>query len=293
MNCYCNISHPVIGGYKIKVVKIRKFIPSLLYFRKVNKNFLFAEYLRYLFKAKGRHGIHSAFVYELYEKVVADKIKYYDFAPIEHLRKKMLSSPETIDVIDFGAGEHRNKKRKVKDIARVTSVTPRMGRLLFRLANYVQPKVMVEMGTSLGISTLYQAKACPDAKFITMEGSPKTVEIARHNFELLKAANIKTVVGDFKTTLPEVLKNLKQVDYVFFDGNHRKDATLEYFNAFLAKAADNCVFVLDDIRWSKGMLEAWEEIIKEPRATVTIDLFNFGLVFFRKGQVKEHFVIRF
>lgn len=259
----------------------------------MNKNFLPLQFVKYLLQAKGRHGIHSAFVYELYEKVIAGKSKYYDFAPIEHLRKKMLNSPESIDVIDFGAGEQRNKKRKVKEIARVTSVSPKMGRLLFRLVNYMQPKVMVEMGTSLGISTLYQAKACPDARFITMEGSPKTIEIAQHNFGLLKATNVKTVVGDFKTTLPRVLKNIKQVDYVFFDGNHRKDATIEYFNGFLGKVSDNCVFVLDDIRWSKGMLEAWEEIIKEPRATVTVDLFNFGLVFFRRGQVKEHFVLRF
>jgi predicted O-methyltransferase YrrM len=259
----------------------------------VNKNFILPHYAKYLFQAKGRHGIHSAFVYDLFEKVILDKQQFYDFAPIEHLRKKMLNSSESIDVIDFGAGAGRNKKRKISDIARVTSVTPKMGRLLFRLVNYVQPKVMVEVGTSLGISTLYQAKACPDAKFITMEGSPKTIEIAEDNFSLLKASNIKIVVGDFKTTLPEVLKSLTRIDYVFFDGNHSKEATLEYFSSFLAKASDNCVFVLDDIRWSKGMVEAWNKIIEEPKATVTIDLFNFGLVFFRKGQVKEHFVLKF
>jgi len=80
---------------------------------------------------------------------------------------------------------------------------------------------------------------------------------------------------------------------MYFDGNHRKEATLEYFNSFLKKASDNSVFVFDDIRWSPGMYEAWQEIIKEPRATVTIDLFSMGLVFFRPGQVKEHFVLRF
>lgn len=259
----------------------------------MNKNFLPPHYIKYLFHAKGRHGIHSAFVYELFEKVISDKNLFYDFAPIEHLRKKMLHSPESIDVTDFGAGEGRNKKRKVSDIARVSSVSPKMGRLLFRLVNFMQPNVMVEMGTSLGISTLYQAKACPVAQFITMEGSPRTLEMAENNFALLKATNIKTVVGDFKITLPEVLKSINQVDYVFFDGNHRKEATIAYFNSFLTKASDNCVFVLDDIRWSKGMVEAWNEIIKDPRATVTIDLFNVGLVFFRKGQVKEHFVLKF
>jgi len=259
----------------------------------VNKNFLFAEYIRYLFKAKGRHGTHSAFVYELYEKVISEGHEFYDFDELEDVRKRMLHSDATLEVIDFGAGDKRKKDRKVKDIARVTSVSPKAGRMLFRLVNYMQPKVMVEMGTSLGISALYQAKACPDATFITMEGSPQTTALATRNFELMKASNIKIVTGDFSSTLPDVLKSLPSVDYVFFDGNHRKEATLEYFKSFITRASDNCVFVLDDIRWSRGMLEAWNEIIREPRATVTIDIFSIGLVFFRKGQAKEHFTLRF
>jgi predicted O-methyltransferase YrrM len=275
------------------ICKIRKFIPSLLYFRGVNTNFLPAHFVKYLIKAKNRHGIHSAFVYEFYEKVVASKHEYYEFAPIEHLRKIMLHSMDSIEVVDFGAGSKGNKTRKIKDIARASSVSPKKGQLLFRLVNFVQPKIMVEMGTSLGISTLYQAKASPNATFITMEGSPQTAAKAVKNFELLKASNVKMVTGDFKVTLPEVLKATQLVDYVFFDGNHRKEATLEYFSGFLPKISDNTVFVFDDIRWSKGMYEAWKEIIKDPRATVTIDLFNMGIVFFRKGQVKEHFVLRY
>jgi len=259
----------------------------------VNKNFLPAHFAKYLFKAKGLHGTHSAFVYEFYEKVVSSRHKYYDFAPIEHLRKMLLRSAESIEVVDFGAGNQGNKIRKIKDIARSSSVSPKKGRLLFRLVNFVQPQLIVEMGTSLGLSTLYQAKAGPDATLITMEGSPQTAAKAVKNFELLKASNIRMVTGDFKSTLPGVLTSTDKVDYVFFDGNHRKEATLKYFNAFLPKISDKAVFVFDDIRWSQGMYEAWSEVIKDERATVTIDLFNLGIVFFRKEQVKEHFVLRF
>jgi predicted O-methyltransferase YrrM len=258
----------------------------------VNRNIFSSGYLAYFFKAKGLHGIHSAFVYELFEKVISD-FEYYDFSPIEFLRRKLLHSDKTIEVLDFGAGGPGEKMKKVKDIAKVSSISSGKGRLLFRLVNFMQPKVMVEMGTSLGISTLYQAKVCPDASFITMEGSPQTAAIAAENFNLLKASGIKQVTGDFKDTLPKVLANLSTVDYVFFDGNHRKEATLEYFKSFKEKASDNSVFVFDDIRWSKGMYEAWNEIIKETRATVTIDLFSIGLVFFRPGQVKQHFVLKF
>ena len=258
----------------------------------MKRNNLPLQYLSYLLKAKTLHGTHSAFVYELYEKVIHGDKEHYDFAPIEHLRKKLLYSDETIEVVDFGAGGKGKYKRKVSDIAKRTSVKPKQGRILFRLANFIQPKIMMEMGTSLGISTLYQAKACPKAKMITMEGSPETAAIAVKNFELLKANNIKVVVGDFNETLPSVLKEVPSLDFVLFDGNHRKEATLNYFRRCLPLASNGATFVFDDIRWSKDMFEAWNEIIKEPSATVTIDFFMFGVAIFRKEQVKEHFTLK-
>jgi len=258
----------------------------------VKRNILPLQYLSYLSKAKGLHGTHSAFVYELYEKVINGDKNYYDFAPIEHLRKKLQYSQDIIEVVDFGAGAGGKKKRTIADITKKTSVSPKKGRTLFRLVNFIQPKVMVEMGTSLGISTLYQAKACPSATMITLEGSPETATVAGKNFGLLKALNIKQVVGDFNETLPALLKEMPSVDYVFFDGNHRKEATLNYFKQCLPLVTDGAAFVFDDIRWSQGMFEAWNEIIKEPLATVTIDFFTFGVAIFRKGQVKEHFTLK-
>lgn len=262
--------------------------------------FLPINYLDYLLKARGAHGIHSPFVYALYHKVVKESPKYYEFAPIEHLRERLLRSNEVIETIDFGAAKGPlapeggiKKNKKVKDIARKSAIPAKEGRLLFRLVNFVQPRTMVEMGTSLGISTLYQHKACPEAKMITMEGSPGTSGYAGVNFKILNEDSIKRVVGDFAETLPEVIKSLPYIDYVFFDGNHRKEATLEYFQKFLPLVSERCVFVFDDIRWSSEMHEAWKEIIQEPKATVTIDLFSFGLVFFNTTQVKQHFVLRY
>jgi predicted O-methyltransferase YrrM len=264
-----------------------------LYFRGVKKIFLPFQYLQYLMRAKTLHGTHSAFVYEFYQKVIDGDHEYYDFAPIEHLRSMLIQSDEEINVVDFGAGAGNNSKRKVSDIISKSAIPTKQGRVLFRLANFMQPKTMMEIGTSLGISTLYQAKACPNANFITMEGSPETAKLASKNFQLLKATNIKQVTGNFDETLPQVLKTITSLDYVFFDGNHKKEPTLNYFKQCLPLAADNCVFIFDDIRWSPGMYSAWQQIIKEPNATVTIDLFSFGLVFFRKGQVKQHFTLKY
>lgn len=248
-------------------------------------------------RAKTLHGTHSAFVYEMYQKVVQGDVEYYDFAPIEHLRSILKQSDETIDVMDYGAGgKHFDKlsvtHRKVSDIARRSAIPSLQGRVLFRLANFMQPKTILEIGTSLGISTLYLAKACPNANFITLEGSPETAKFASKNFQLLKANNIKQVVGNFDETLPQVLKSVSSLDFVFFDGNHKKEPTLNYFKQCLPFAGENSVFIFDDIRWSVGMYQAWQEIIKEPTATVSIDMFSFGILIFRKGQVKQHFTLK-
>lgn len=256
--------------------------------------FIPVEYVRYLLKAKGAHGIHSPFVYELYHKVICEPGNYYEFSPIEQLRKRLIHSNETIEVNDLGAsGKNDTSKRKVSTIIRTSAIPPKKGRLLFRLVNFLQPRNIIELGTSLGISTLYQYKARPEAEFITMEGSSALSAFAETNFKILKANSIKRVVGDFAQTLPEVIKNMTYVDYVFFDGNHRKQATIEYFHKFLPLASSKCVFVFDDIRWSEEMQEAWHEIIKEPRAKVTVDLFSLGLVFFNPSQEKEHFVLKY
>lgn len=279
---------------KIKSLsKVGNIIAADLYFRAVKRIFLPLNYIGYWLKAKNLHGTHSAFVYEFYQKVIHGDKQFYEFAPIEYLRNKLLHSADEIEVMDFGAGKEKSTIRKVSDIAKRSAITAKQGRMLFRLVNFMQPKVMLEIGTSLGISTLYQAKACSNAIFITLEGSLKTAEIASENFRLLKANNIKQVTGNFDETLKSVLKNISSLDYVFFDGNHRKEPTLNYFKQCLPLTSDSCVFVFDDIRWSGEMFEAWQEIIKEPSATVTIDLFSCGLVFFRKGQVKQHFTLKF
>ena len=54
----------------------------------------------------------------------------------------------------------------------------------------------------------------------------------------------------------------------------------------------NYFVVVNGIHKSKKALNNWKSIIKNKEATVTIDLFYFGLIFFREEQEKEHFIIR-
>jgi predicted O-methyltransferase YrrM len=100
--------------------------------------------------------------------------------------------------------------------------------------------------------------------------------------------------GNFAKTLPLLNSKITNIDLVFVDGNHRKNATLEYFDFFLSKRTNNSIFIFDDIHWSVEMEEAWKLIQQHDSVTMTIDLFFIGLVLFRKDfKVKQHFSIRF
>jgi predicted O-methyltransferase YrrM len=165
--------------------------------------------------------------------------------------------------------------------------------MLFRLACQMQPNNILELGTSLGVTTLYLSSARPSANIYTIEGCPNIANIANQVFRNEKANNITSIVGNINTELPKVLSKIESLDMVFFDANHTKEATLNYFYKCLEKANDNSIFIFDDIYWSEGMTEAWKEIYENPAVTYSIDLFHLGIIFFKKEWKKSHFKIKF
>jgi len=229
------------------------------------------------------------------ENVLEDERVFYAFEELEHLRKLILRDHSTIPITDYGAGSQvtHKKERSLSSLAKYSATRPFFCRILFRTIHYYKPATLLELGTSLGISSLYQAAAASKkSKFITVEGCAEISRRAKQNFELLGVKNIRLLTGRFKDLLPGTLRELKQLDYLFIDGNHRHDPTLEYFEQCLEHAHGHSIFVLDDIHWSTEMETAWEKVKSNPKVKMTVDLFFCGLVFFRKEQrQKEHFVL--
>ncbi len=251
--------------------------------------------MEHLVKARTRHSVHSPFVYTLVNDVLRVNEHLPEFDAIESLRDDLLMSDQVIRVNDLGAGSRVLDMpiRNVSDIASTSLKPARQAQLLFRLARHFEPSTVLELGTSFGITTLYMARGAENATVTTIEGCPQTHRIARHHFEELRQRNIHAVLGSFRSRLPEVLKQTDALDMVFIDGHHAKEPTLEYFEQCLSKAHNNSVFILDDIHWSRGMEAAWEEVKAHPRVTVTIDLYDLGLVFFRTEQAPQHFRQRY
>lgn len=250
------------------------------------------KYFNYLKRAKTKHGVHSPFVYKLVTEVFDDRKNYIEYQQAEELKKQLLKSTETIDITDLGAGSTvmNSSKRQLKDIAYHAGSSKKQGRLLNRLVSYFQPTTVLELGTSVGIGTKYLASGNEKSKIFTIEGCPNTADVAKKNLAALK--NVAVYTGDFAKALPEILNQITTLDFVYIDGNHQKTPTIAYFEAILPKANNDTVFVFDDIYWSKEMTNAWEIIKEQKDVTLSIDLFHLGLIFIRKEQKKEHFIIR-
>lgn len=251
------------------------------------------HYLLYRLKSFRLHGVHSPFVFDLYENVIRHNGPFYAYQQIEDLRSQLLQDTSTLSVTDLGAGSRTGatNKRQVAAIARTSAKPAKYAQLLFRLVNHFQPRTVLELGTSLGLTTAYLAAARQQAQVLTFEGCPNIAETARGHFHQLNLSNIQVVTGHLDQTLPATLRQLPAVDLVYFDGNHRYAPTLRYFEACLAKRTENSVFIIDDIYWSAEMTRAWREICRHPDVTLSIDLFHLGLIFFRRHQPKQHFTL--
>jgi predicted O-methyltransferase YrrM len=259
---------------------------------------LLLKYFQYYFTASnGRgHGMHSPFVFEFITKILNDKKVYPEYEKVEGLRNQLLNDSSVLEVEDFGAGSVIDKKRKrsISSIAKNAAKPKKFGQLLFRMIRQYQPKTILELGTSLGITTSYLSLARQEARLITMEGSKEIAEVAKRNFQNLKLKNIELVEGNFDNTLSSVVRGLSSVDFSFIDGNHRKEPTERYFKELFVKTNNDSILVFDDIHWSSEMEEAWETIKINAAVTCSIDLFFIGIIFFRKEfKEKQHFVIRF
>jgi predicted O-methyltransferase YrrM len=257
-----------------------------------------AKYIQYYLQAnngKG-HGVHSPFVYSFIKEVLNDKRNFYAFTKIESIRKQLQQNKTLIEVTDFGAGSKTGltKYRTIQQITNSSLKPKKYAQLLFKMVHYYQPKTILELGTSLGITTAYLASANENARVITMEGAPNIAAIAQQNFTQLNLKNIQIITGNFNETLAKTLNTIDTVDFAFLDGNHQYQPTLNYFTMLLPKLQGNSIVVLDDIHWSKEMEQAWYEIKEHNAVTLSIDLHFIGILFFSNQFIKkQHFNIRY
>ncbi len=241
------------------------------------------------------HSIHSPFVYSIVRHVLDEHNTPPSVRQKARLYRKALKHDDTeICVASMGAIVRKPRKRKVSNIAKNTSTSERYGLLLGRLASDMNAHTIVELGTSLGMSTAHMAIACPDAQILSLEGIEEIANVAKKHLANAGLANVSVRCCNIDSDLEVALNSLpqKSFDMAFVDANHSENATIQYFDTLINHAADKCLIVFDDIFWSKGMTNAWQHIVADDRIKTTIELPRMGLAFLRTGCQKEHYQVR-
>lgn len=252
------------------------------------------SYIKYWLHQENQHSLHAPFVYNLYKKTVTNHSTKKAYADIELVRKHFHTSKRRISVSDYGSGSHIEKtpERHLSKIASKGTTKAKYAQFLDRLIDHLEAAAILELGTSLGITSLYLSIE-NKRTLTTFEGAPSLVTIAQAVFEENGRTNIKIIDGNIDNTLPLHLKNNKSVDFVFIDANHTYTATLRYFKLLLqAKHKDTC-FVFDDIHLTPKMERAWAEIKSHHEVTLSIDLFQIGIVFFNPMLRKQHYTLTY
>lgn len=301
-----------------------------------NTGFRVVAFLRHWCAAwnTGGEGIHSPYLFYMVRMLFYDRHAYYCFAPIERERCALLSSVRTVTVQDYGTGASLRGDtytQSVRAIAKSSLEQPKIAQLLFRLVVFLgheaaRPLEVVELGTSLGITTAYLASADSRNRITTFEGSPAIAEVARRVWQRLGITNIRLVEGNLDDTLGNTLatpcadtlhcpshttsdmlssvskkagassgtaaSQKKQIDVAYIDANHTECATWRYFTSLLPFAGAKSVFVIDDIHYSPQMEAAWRRICAHEAVTTTMDLWSVGIVFFDPHYLRKHYRLR-
>lgn len=257
--------------------------------------FQIIAYIKFLITSNRYRRINSSFLDDLITKCFKNNNKQPIYSKLDSYRADLLSNNQTITITDFGAGSRvfKSNVRAINAIAKNAGISSKRAQLLLRLSQYFNFKNALELGTSLGLSTSALAFGNPNTKITTLEGCPETASVAQQQFDKYQLNSIKSITTDFSDYLKNIPKEEQSFDLIYFDGNHQKEATLNYFNDLINHTDNNSVLIFDDIHWSKEMEEAWEEIKQYPKVHITVDTFFWGFVFLNtESQQQKHFKIR-
>lgn len=232
------------------------------------------QYIVHLFHTRHRkgHGIHSPYLFEFVNGVLFNSQGI--LAPVELLQ------------------EHRKLRSELKFVRR-SSVSMKYASLLYRISAWFQAEMIIELGTGVGISTMYLNSGSPETPLHSIERDRERAALAAQLLCRCSAGPVSIHWGEMEEKLEDILPLVPGRFLAFVDGNHHQKPTEAYVRKLIESAGDEALIVMDDIYWSRGMQRAWKEVLTWPEVRVSINLFHMGILFLRKDLQKTEIKIKF
>ena len=139
------------------------------------------------------------------------------------------------------------KMEEYADSNAVPIIGPLVGRLLYNLAKTSQSRKILEIGTAIGYSGIWLARAVAPLKgnVTTIDMDPERVKIAKKN---ISEAGLERVVKVIEGNALKVLPTLKEeFDMIFLDSD--KDVYPDAFKMSVPMLRKGGLFVADNALW--------------------------------------------
>ncbi len=251
------------------------------------------NYIHFMVNSSNLHKLHSPFMFDLARKCLYDHTRYSDYQKLKKYHKDLLNQSQKIQISDLGAGSQvfQSNTRRISQMAKVAGSSYADMKRLYRLVHYFKPRTILELGTSLGKSAFAMACADSQTQIISVEGDRTLAQMAQRQLDKFQISNVQIRTQNFETFLLELNQSNQKFDMVFMDGNHRLEPTLKYFNLLQKHLHNDSVVLVDDIYWSEEMKQAWQQLKQHPQVRQSVDVFYFGILFFRQEQFEQDFII--
>ncbi len=254
----------------------------------IHKSKLLYRKIRY---RKG-YGVHSPFVFNLITKVIEEKCPYYCYYDIELIRKQLLHKEDIILIPEI-SNPSNYRKYTIESIVKREAIRPKHGALLFRLTNYFKPKNILQIGPSIGLSTLYLTSYLSGLRCISLENIPEYESISQWVYNKGARTSVDLRIGEYTQLLPNILEEFNSLDFVYFNLRTEQTRTKWIIDECIKFVHNDTIFVIGNIKTNGYMRNVWKEICNHPETTVTVDLFSIGIVFFNKKLHKRNYIVYF
>ena len=244
--------------------------------------------IKYLKKARHRrgHGIHSPFLFYLITEVIENKERLPQFKSFKLLKKK------TLDLIDFSLDSSAKKiydqfdirYTKPKKLYKKIELPEKYRQIVFHLIREFKPSSIIHYGPTLGVNPAILASVNLDIRVYQVNNDPFCELVSKR---LLNDSAIANIQFTPENSVPEI-----NSEFILLNCFNNSDLSQSLIQNFINQPSDDGVLIIRGIHESNEMESIWQNTIANQNIRVSLDLFEIGILLFRKGLQKENFILK-